>query len=102
MKYVFVNLAQLICWALIAKHGCDAWEKSKNGDGFFTIPLAFVACFLVHKLGRWIHRTFKKNDAVIGDYTLVVDDYSEMRRRFCDDTQVVKNPGKERNSHGQT
>lgn len=96
VKYLFVNLAQLICWVLIAKCGCDVWDSSKNGDGVYVILFAISSCTLVHLIGRCLRRTFQKNDAVVGDYTLVVDDYSAMRRRFCDDADVVKNPRKEK------
>lgn len=87
MKYLALRLCQLICWSLIAYYGSSWWNASKNGDGMYVCFIVAFAAYVILVTGRTIAKVFKKQDATLGDFTLEVDEYEDMRRRFREDRE---------------
>lgn len=87
MKYLILRLAQLICWSLIAYFGRSWWNASKNGDGVYICFIVAFAAYVIFVTGRTIKKSFEKQDATFGNFTLVVDEYEDMRRRFREDRE---------------
>ncbi|MCC7357799.1 hypothetical protein IT408_04860 [Candidatus Uhrbacteria bacterium] len=89
MKYIFVDVIQIISLLILAKMQFEHWDTAKNDEGIYAIIIFFIGSSIIYFFGKVIRHFFKKNDAIIGEYTNVADDYKTMRDRFRADKRKL-------------